>query len=242
MEITDVNTVFGAYPARRADSTADALVAAMATNGVHFSLSMASRGIFYQDSAGNEETVAVCRRLHPLVPVATLDPRSFWGQPDVIRYLAAGYEMYRFFPNEQRWPVEMTPFRDILDVIEANVRKPVMISVGAPGDATRIAGVMAGYTVSTILEGVTPDTIAEAISVMKRNPSIYLETHALRVAGVLLLLRETVGIGRVLFGSFGPGLSLAAALRFVRGSGLSPADQDLVLGGNAAAIWHGEGA
>ena len=64
---------------------------------------------------------------------------------------------------------------------------------------------------------------------MRVHANLYVETHALLAPYALPLLRDTVGIGRVLFGSDAPGLSLAAALRYVRASGLSEADQTAVL-------------
>ena len=76
---------------------------------------------------------------------------------------------------------------------------------------------------------------------MRVHESVYLETHALTAPHALPLLRDTVGVDRVLFGSDAPGRSLAAALRYVRTSGLVEADQAAVLSMNAQAIWQGGG-
>lgn len=53
------------------------------------------------------------------------------------------------------------------------------------------------------------------------------------------MLRDSVGIDRVLFGSNAPGMSLGSALRYVRKSALTAAEQESVLGGNAQTIWQG---
>lgn len=239
MEITDVNTMFGAYPSRHPNNSAETLVEMMQANRVDYALTMSTLGLFDHESAGNEETMAVCRRLQNLVPVATIDPRGFWGRPEALAPLATGYEMYRFFPQDQGWAVDFGPFRDILEALPTVGSRPIMISVRVPGDITRIAAAASGYPNAVILDGVSPDTLSEAVSIMRTNPQIFLETHALRSPEALPVLKQTVGIGRVLFGSCAPGMSLGAALRYVRGGGLSEQDQAMVLSGNAATIWHG---
>ncbi|BDI31833.1 hypothetical protein CCAX7_38840 [Capsulimonas corticalis] len=244
MEITDVNTLFGAYPSKHPDSTAETLVSTMQGNQVSWCLTLSSWGLFYNESEGNAETLRACRTNDHLIPVATMNPREYWGQGAAIeRLLQEPFEMFRFFPHAQGWPIDFAPFEDVLAILAKSARMSIMVSVSEPGDATQLLRVLIDYPHPVILEGVSSSTLSEAVSVMRRNEHIYLETHALTVPDALPLLRDTVGIRRVLFGSDAPGLSLGAALRYVRGSGLSEADQNAVLGGNAQAIWQsGEGA
>lgn len=237
MQITDVNTLFGGYPSRHSDSTAETLVATMGANQVDYTLTLSTLGIFYNDRAGNEETMAACRKIGGLVPVATIDPRGFWGQ--ALDAYGVGYEMFRFFPHDQGWSFESVAFRQIVGALAAGPATPIMISVRTPGDASRIAEATAGYPKPVILEGVAPDTLSEAIAIMRQNDRIYLETHAFASPGALLVLRDTVGVDRVLFGSRAPGLSLGAAMRYIHGSGLTEAEQVKVLAGNAGTVWHG---
>lgn len=147
--------------------------------------------------------------------------------------------MFRFFPQVQGWPYDFAPFAEILKTLASLPRMPIMVGVEKPGDITRLARAVADYPHPVILEGVARDTLAEAVTVMRQNPRLYLETHALRVPDALRLLNDAVGMGRVLFGSDAPGMSLGAALAYVRGSGLSDDEQAAVLGGNAQQIWHG---
>ena len=103
-----------------------------------------------------------------------------------------------------------------------------------------LARAVADYPHTVVLEGVSRETLAETIMVLRDVPRLYLETHALRMPDALRLLRDADSIDRVLFGSDAPGMSLGAALRYVQGSDLTAEEQAAVLGGNAQKIWHGE--
>ncbi len=239
MEITDVNTLFGAYPAQRPDSSPEALVAAMGQQGVAWCLALSTTGLFHHDTEGNAETLRACRAHDHLIPVATLNPTTYYGQEGVIEAVAGEpFEMFRFFPHRQGWPLDFAPFADVLARLAERPRMPVMVGVSRPGDATALARAAADYPHPVILEGVSPATLAEAVSVLRRHPNFFVETHALAAPGALARLRDTVGIGRVLFGSDSPGLSLAASLRSVQNSDLSDDDKNAVLSGNAQRLWQ----
>lgn len=243
MEITDVNTLFGAYPSQHPDTTADSLVNAMERSGVNWCLTLSTWGLFHSDRDGNAETLRACRAHQQLLPVATINPREFLGSVSAVEgLLGQGFEMFRFFPNHQGWPIDFAPFRDIVGILAGAGAPAIMVEIVKPGDITSLQRLVADYAGAVILAGVDRTTLAEAVSVMRSRDSVYLETHGLRVAGALSMIRDTVGIDRVLFGSEAPGSSLAASVRYVRASGLSSDEQDAVLGGNAMRIWHGTGA
>lgn len=242
MEITDVNTLFGAYPAQHADSSAETLTEAMRAQEVQWCLALSTQGVFHLAAEGNAETLRACRAHDHLIPVATLNPVHFWGQEGLVEGLAENaFEMIRFFPHRQGWPLEFAPFLRLLSVIGRQERMPIMVHVSERGEATRLARLLEDFPHPVVLEGVSSDTLAEAMTLMRVHENLYVETHALHAPHALPLLRDVVGIERALFGSDAPGRSLAAALRSVRTSGLSEADQNAVLGGNAQRIWQGGG-
>ena len=239
MEITDVNTLFGAYPAQHADSSPETLVEAMRANGIDWGLTLSTSGLFYQAETGNDETMRACRAHDHLIPVATLNPVHYWGQDGVIEGIAENaFEMIRFFPHLQGWPLEFAPFLRLLSALGRLPKMPIMVSVERRGDATQLARLLDDFPHAVVLDGVSPETLSEAITLLRVHANLYVETHALTAPYALPLLRDTVGIGRVLFGSDAPGRSPAAALRYVRSSGLSQGDQDAVLSGNAQTIWQ----
>ena len=103
MEITDVNTVFGAYPAQHADSSPETLTEAMRANGIDWGLTLSTYGLFYDAAEGNGETMRACRTHDHLIPVATLNPAHYWGQDGVVESIAENaFEMVRFFPAPAR--------------------------------------------------------------------------------------------------------------------------------------------
>jgi predicted TIM-barrel fold metal-dependent hydrolase len=114
-----------------------------------------------------------------------------------------------------------------------------MINAGRTGDASALARITGGKKHPLILEGIVFETLAEAVSAMRKHDNIYVETHALVVPGGLRFLAEQVGADRIIFGSDCPRSSLAGALRYVRESGLSDQDVEKVLGGNIKRLLGG---
>jgi hypothetical protein len=240
IEILDVNTYFGPTPTERADASAQTLVSTLVQNEVQWCLTLSTFGVLHSDSAGNIDTMNACANYDRLIPVATLNPLYFFGKEGQVEELASlPFEMFRFFPHRQGWPISFAPFADIIKRLSAAKSVPLMISIRTPGDISALARTLDGYSQAVILAGVAPDTLAECISVMKSEPLFHVETHGLRSPDALTLLRDTVGIQRVLFGSSAPGKSMAAALRAVKRSDLSTEEQLAVLGGNAHSLWHG---
>jgi len=76
----------------------------------------------------------------------------------------------------------------------------------------------------------------DALEVAEALPNVLLETSAMPYPDVIRRAVETIGGQRVLFGSDGPGCSPALEIEKVRLAGLSPADEALVLGGNAQRV------
>ena len=240
MEITDVNTLFGAYPAQHADSSPESLTEAMRAQGVDWGLALSTWGVFHSAAEGNAETMRACRAHDHLIPVATLNPAHYWGQDGLVESVADNaFEMVRFFPHQQGWPLEYAPFLRLLSALGRGARMPVMVSIEERGEATLLLRLLDDFPHPVILSGIGPHTLTEAVTLMRVQENVFVETHALQAPHALPLLRDAVGAERVLFGSDAPGRSLAAALRYVRSSGLSEAEQNAILAGNAQRLWQG---
>ncbi len=239
MAIIDLNTQFGAYPARHRASTYDMLLAEFGAAGVTSGCTCSTVGIYFNDREGNLDTLAAAASAPgKLIPVAVLNPATALDPAATIAEIASGpFRMVRFFPAEQDWPTDFAPFTQSLKAL-ATTSLPVMVSASRRGDATQIARAAnaAGSLRAIVLEGASRDTLAECIAAMRDCPALVLETHALAASDSLPAIRDLVGIERIVFGSGASAMSIGAALSYVNGSSLSQSEKALVLGGNAERI------
>ena len=239
-EIIDVNTVFGPWPIVRADMPVERLVTALKGHGVSKSLALSTVGVLHSHGDGNAETLRVCAEQGgTLIPVATIDPRGYFGNAGLVAKLVEqGCKMIRFFPLLQEWPLDHASFCDVLDEIEsANV--PVMVQAKESGCPSSLLRVLPGRKTTFILEGIAFENMAETVSVMRKYPNVMCDTRELRVPGALRFLLDQVGAQRVLFGSGCLRSSLAAALGYVMDAEIGDDAKAAVLGGNIKRLLGG---
>ncbi len=203
--IIDCNTVVGFWTRRQVDTSVDALLKVMERYGVARALCVSTTAIFYDYRQGNEETLSIARQTNfRLFPVATVDPREYVGCFNEIELRARqGWRLFRFFPDLQGWSVKYAPFRDIVQLL-GDLKLPFMISAHAPGIATEVAELVSEVQAPVILTAVNYNNLSELISVMKHVKHIYIETHKLFSVGAYEILKEHVGVERIVFGSFAP--------------------------------------
>ncbi|MDR3708537.1 MAG: amidohydrolase family protein [Capsulimonadaceae bacterium] len=264
MDIIDINTLFGAYPSQRAESTPETLVDLLGRLGVGHALTLSTWGVYYHDMAGNQETLRATQPYSgQLIPAGTINPLTFWDSEEQVRFLVqTSFGVMRFFPSEQGWPIDFEPFYGILKLL-SETPKPslelapglpaatrgwplwndrgvaIMATIDKPGDATQLARAVADYPAPVIVVGTTALTLIEVLTVMNRCENLILETHCLTVPDGLARIRDAVGADRIVFGSGGAALSVRAALDYVRQSSLTDSEKAAVLGGNATSILLG---
>jgi predicted TIM-barrel fold metal-dependent hydrolase len=241
MPIIDINVRFGAYPARHRTSSFEQVSADAERLGVDMSCVCCTTGIYYIDREGNRQTVAAASaKPKRLVPVATINPATAFDVKSAIEEIAAPatFKMVRFFPDDQGWPIDFSPFAQCVKILSEK-RMPAMISCTRRGDATLLARAVAntsGGETPLVLEGVTAANLAEVLSAMRDCPSLLVEMHAVVFADGLRMIRDAVGADRIVFGSGTSALSLGGALSYIKGSTLGDEDKAKVLGGNAARV------
>lgn len=239
MEIIDANTMFGPWPRTKAGLSIERLVNKLHGHEVSKALTISTVGLFHSYNDGNAETLAACQGKPELLPAATIDPRGYFEAMKLVPNLVSqGFRLFRFFPGEQGWPLDHAAFEDILDDLE-ETPVPVMIKAANTGDASALGRIIGGKQHPLVLEGVTFETLAEAVSVMRKHQNICVETHNLIAPGAIRFLAEQIGADRVIFGSDCPRSSLGGALRCVRESGIPEQDQEKVLGGNIKRLLGG---
>jgi predicted TIM-barrel fold metal-dependent hydrolase len=238
-EIIDANTVFGPWPLVRADMSVERLIAALTNHGVSKSLAISTVGALHNHGDGNAETLRLCADQPMLIPVATIDPRGYFGPPGMPAKLAQqGFKMFRFFPTLQEWSLDHAAFIDVLDELES-VGLPVMMQARETGCPTALAKSLDGHKSTFILEGVWFENMAEAVSVMRKHENVLVDTRELRVPGALRFLVDQVGADRVVFGSGCLRSSLAAALGYVTDAEIPDDAKAKVLSGNIKRLVGG---
>jgi predicted TIM-barrel fold metal-dependent hydrolase len=238
-EIIDSNTVFGPWPMVRADMSIERLASALVNHGVTRALSLSTVGVLHNAGDGNAETLHLCAEQIILAPVATIDPRGYFGPAGNIARLAEqGFKMFRFFQKLQEWDFDHSGFHDLLDELDAP-GVPVMVQGRDTGHPTALARNVAGRSNAFILDGISFENMAEAVSVMRKHQNIYVNTRELRVPGALRFLVDQIGSDRVVFGSGCLTSSLAASLNYVIESEVNDVDKAAILGGNMKRLLGG---
>lgn len=238
--ILDANCIFGFWPLRKADLSLPTLIQIAHASGIARSLALSTTGLFYDAHAGNDETLAAAQaNPQALFPVATLDPRQpLNAATEIEQRMGQGIKLFRFFPDLQDWPLTFAPFRQALAQLEEK-RLPSMINVTACGQATQLSDMVGLYQTPMIMAGVNRANLGEALAVMKSDPKLHLETHALDTPDALELLAAEVGCERLVFGSGSPLHHLSSALLPVLHAALTDEQRTAILSGNLRRLLTG---
>jgi len=237
-EIIDVNTLFGPMPLTSVDLPVDALIELMEKHNIGTACTLSTLGLLLDPGVGNSVTQATCAEHSQLLPVATLNPTAFFGNAEPPRHLLDGnFSLLRFFPTTQGWPVHFAPFRALLRCLD-ETGLAAMIEVAKPGEITALSGELEGHPLPVILEGVNTQTLAEAVTVLRRHDNWYLETSRLLAPGNIKLVVDTLGPERLLFGSRAPSHPVASGLKTLQYAGLGSEALNMILHANAHRALH----
>ncbi len=238
-EIIDANTIFGPWPSERANMPVDRLAEAVTNHSLSRALAISTVGLLHNFCDGNAETLKSCEAHDNLTPVATIDPRGYFGPRGTCKKLAdQRFKMFRFFPVTQQWDARQSVFMDICEELE-EVTQPVMIQAKGQNKPTHIADVMGGKKIKTIMDGVTFDNMAEAVSVMRKYDNLLVTTRELRVPGALRFLVDQIGADRVIFASGCLRSSLASALDYIEDTEISDENKQKILASNIKTLLGG---
>lgn len=235
--ILDIHTVFGPVPPRGvAEAGTVRLQSLLARHGVAGAVTLSTRGLYHSAAAGNRETAALCQEAGgALQPAAVLDPR----QPNAAQSLS-GARMICVMACTQAWPVRYAPLVNELKTLAgAGTRVPLFWEASCLGDATAAVELLgaSGYAGPVVFGSVNAETLSEAVTVAASDERLFVATNGLRGVGEVAYAVSALGASRVVFGSGAPAArTMGGALGLVRVAGLSDADADLVLGGNAKRL------
>lgn len=231
-EIIDCNTVFGPWPAARAEMPVERLEKALDSNEVTRAFALSTIGILHNHGDGNAETIKQCVGKEKILLTATIDPRGYFGNSALLgRLKEQGFKMVRFFPEIQEWDLDNIVFGDILEENES-VELPFMVQAGGTGTPTRLARNLSNKSTKILLEGVSFEDMAESISILRKYDNLLIETSRMRVPGALRFLVDQIGADRVVFGSYCLRNSQGASLSYITDSELSDENKAKILGIN----------
>jgi predicted TIM-barrel fold metal-dependent hydrolase len=237
MHIIDTGTLHGVRPAMDLDLTAETLLRVMEQNGVGEALTCSLKAIQFNSTAGNDQTMSLCQSHPNLHPVAVVDPRQY---PDYLaeveRCVGAGFVAFRLLREYQGWAINNQANKHLLRAI-AQTGKPAIVHVPASGDATALLDIAGRWDIPVVLAAVSYATLSEALAVLASAPNFYIEANRLALPGQVELMVESVGAGRLMFGSWAPMLAQRPSMDMVRASEIDDRDKALILGENARRVF-----
>ncbi len=232
----DANTLFGHWAQRAADTALPTLLETLERHRVKRALTIAASGLFVDCIQGNDETLAACREHPQLEPIGTVDPRRWVGCREELKRLCdAGVRVIGFYPEWQEWSPESRAFRRLAEEA-ARLGQIVLCEATREGMVSRIANALSDVAGPVILSGVNYRTLAESIAVLEEREQWYLETHALGSLGAQEIVKDAVGIGRLLFGSRSPLQYYSSAWLPIRYASISDEERNCIFGGNLTAL------
>ncbi len=236
MTIIDAHTLFGFWPQRKADISAETLVGLLKHHQVSGCVTFSTTGIFADYRQGNDETLELSGKARGLYPVGTVDPRRFVGTLEEIdERMKQGVRLWRLFPEYQGWDLDIQPVTAILHRL-AEKGASLMMAAGAAGLPSAIAARTAGLNMKTVLLGVTVTQLGELISLLRAHDHLLLETRRLTDPQVVGALVAQFGADRLVFGSAAPLQYVSSALLPLQSAQMTERQRERVMSGNISAL------
>ena len=121
----DLDLIAGFWPVQRVDISISSLLQTMDQFNITGGMLTSARGVFYDDHAGNLETLSWCEEDARFLPVATLNPVAYLSWKEKVDELQdRGVVFWRFFPEYQGWDTEHPVFLQMLEYI--NRKKSIL--------------------------------------------------------------------------------------------------------------------
>jgi predicted TIM-barrel fold metal-dependent hydrolase len=241
MPIVDIHACIGVQPEDDRAHDSLTLLAEMDRAGVAEALCVHFTAIRYDAALGNARLQEICRCQPRLHPVAVVNPSIHSGVLEQVRRSAEGGACaFRFTPARQGWSVDSQAFIRAWGAM-AETGLPGLVEVGGSGEATRLAHNTSAYPATLILANVSYGTLGEAVAVLQRYEHTVLEACRLVTPGVVEYLVDTVGAGRLLFGSGAPAWDIIPTLAMIQQADISAQDRGAILEDNARRIFGLEG-
>jgi len=252
--IIDIHTYIGKWPHWPLPvSSTSGWVETLAREGVDTAVICSTRSLFVSWEDGNREAEdAVSKHPKRLLAFACLGPTEFshklaGASLDFDSYDARGFRGIRLYPQYHSYHPLYEPFVERV-CQAAEVRSwPVFLPLravmnwGAPTiELNWMVDLVERFPrTQWILAGINYfQELRVAIQLMRRHPSVHLETSCVQGFNGIEKLVQECGSRQVLFGSGAPLQCLGAGLQKVLHANLADPDREAILGGNARQLLH----
>lgn len=234
MNIIDVNTIYGAGTASTFNYSSSELENYIVSNGIGKALSLNVSGVRYNYMVGNEETINEIGSSQVLMPIASIDPRGFFGEDTIFSDIKnKGFKAIKFFPNLQGWKLNNIVFNEILE-INKNYNIPFIINTPDFGDISDMN--VKEYNFPIIFSKISHNNCSEFIAIAKKYSNIYVETSSFNAHYVLNKIIDSIGVDRIVFGSDAPKNLAKVSIDFIEKSKLSDTDKEKIFSLNILGI------
>lgn len=250
--IIDVNAFIGKWPYWPVRASAPAeVVRELDTWGIDRASISSTRSLFVSWEDGNCETEAAARAYpERLLPFACLGTRELsHALPDrgyeFEGYARRGFLGVRLYPQHHSYHPLYEPFVDEILEDAAAREWPVLLPLraamnwGMPSlDLTVMHALVERHPgVAWILAGINYlSELQMAVALLRRFPSVHLETSCAMGFSALAKLVERCGAGQILFGSGTPIQHGGAAVEKVLRAKIPEAAREAILAGNARRL------
>ncbi|MBB5791192.1 amidohydrolase family protein [Jiangella mangrovi] len=229
----DANVVVGPWPSDASASwTVDDVERHLDRFGLSAALVRSALAVTYDAALGNAALLADVEghpRLLPSFVLGPLDCGEHGADP------VAGAKAIWLLPARHGWSLTGPEAGSLQDVLR-RAGLPVFIDLEETDWSAIDALCAALPSVDVVVAGIGYRTLRQAFPVMDRRPRLHVDLSYLAALDGLELFVSRYGASRVLLGTGAPVRDDAAPLFLLSHSGLSTADQAMVVGGTAARL------
>ena len=235
-DVIDIKTVFGSWPKRRLDVSAQELLRDIQHSGISRAITVSTTAILYDDVAGNEETMRTCEEHPALIPAATLHPQNYLEDERKIAALKErGFRIFRFFNKLQGYELDLYCVNRILNDLK-KAEMPCIMDAVSVADAHKIARLSQEFELDIICTGLGYAFQAEVIALARDFPHVYFDAGRLTGPDGIELFCKHAGAHRLVYGSDYPFDNVLSSLYLLQHAGISERERELIAAGNIARM------
>jgi hypothetical protein len=248
----DINAFIGKWPYWPIPaSSAGDVAGKLSAWGIASACICSTRSVFVNWEDGNHEALAAKRETGPrLIAFACLGTfelshRAADRKHDLRDYRARGFAGIRLYPQHHSYHLLYEDFVDDICEQAASLKFPVLLSLrtimnwGVPSlDVCEMTAIVERHPqVPWILSGINYlHEIRASAQLLRRNPSVHLETSCVMGYRAVQKLTEECGHEQILFGSGSPVQHGRANLEKIVKAGISDAAREAILFRNAERL------